>query len=89
VPSATKASAPSGNPSADLADQRLGHAAFTHLLDQHPRRLTIHQLGRELGGHDPAALERAVASLDEACLVRRLGAELIPSPAALRVDRLD
>ncbi len=88
MPTATKAPAPSGTPSsADLADQRLGCIAFTHLLDQHPRRLTIDQLGREIGDGDRAALERAVASLDEACLVRRLGAELIPSPAALRVDR--
>lgn len=85
---ATKAPAPSGSSSpTGLADQRLGCIAFTHLLDQHPRRLTIDQLGREIGGDDRAALERAVASLDEACLVRRLGAELIPSPAALRADR--
>lgn len=88
MPTATKAPAPSGvSSSADLADQRLGCVAFTHLLDQHPRRLTIEQLAREIGGDDHAALERAVASLDEAGLVRRLGAELIPSPAALRVDR--
>lgn len=88
VPTATTAPAPSESSSAGLADQRLGCIAFTHLLDQHPRRLTIDQLGRELGGHDLAALERAVASLDEACLVRRQGAELVPSPAALRIDRL-
>jgi hypothetical protein len=88
VPTATKAPAPSGaSSSADHADQRLGCIAFAHLLDQHPRRLTIEQLGREIGGDDRAALERAVASLDEACLVRRLGAELVPSSAALRADR--
>lgn len=87
MPTATKAPAPSENPSADLADQRLGRAAFTYLLDQHPRRLTIDQLGREIGGGDRAALERAVANLDEACLLRRRDGELVLSPAALRIDR--
>jgi hypothetical protein len=88
VPTATKAPALSGAySSADLADQRLGCIAFTHLLDQHPRRLTIDQLGREIGGADLASLERAVANLDEACLLRRHGGTLIPSPAALRADR--
>ncbi len=88
MPTATKAPASSGvSSSVDLADQRLGCIAFTHLLDQHPRRLTIDQLGREIGDDDHAALERAIASLDEACLVQRLGQELIPSPAALRVDQ--
>ena len=89
MPTATRTPAPSGtSTAAGLADQQLGYIAFTHLLDQHPRRLTIDQLGREIGGDDRVALERAVANLDEACLLRRQGGELIPSPAALRVDRL-
>jgi hypothetical protein len=45
------------------------------------------RLGREIGGYDQAALERVVANLDEACLVQRLAGEVIPSPAALRIDR--
>lgn len=82
---ATKQAA-SGGMSAELADQQLGCIAFTHLLDQHPRRLTIDQLRSEIGGDDHAALERAIANLAEACLLRRQEGALIPSPAALRVN---
>lgn len=88
MPTATKAPASTGaSASADLNDQRLGCLAFTYLLDQHPRRLTIDQLRREIGGADPATFERAVANLDEACLLRRQGGALVPSPAALRASR--
>jgi hypothetical protein len=66
-------------------DQELGSIAFIHLLDQHPRRLTIDQLDRELGGGDRAALERVVAGLDEACLLQRSNGELIPSPVAIKL----
>jgi hypothetical protein len=50
---------------------KLGYLAFNHLLDQHPRRLTVEQLGREIGGCDLASLERAVDNLDEARLLQR------------------
>jgi hypothetical protein len=66
--------------------ERLDCIAFVHLLDQYPRRLTIEELGREIGEGDRAAVERAVANLDEACLLQRLDDELLPVPAALRVD---
>jgi hypothetical protein len=86
VSSATKTpTSTQSTSSAGVAEQQLGYAAFAHLLDQHPRRLTIDQLGQEIGGADQVALERAVASLDEACLLQRQGSELIPAPAALRV----
>lgn len=84
---ATKAPIFSQGSSAELIEQRLGDVAFTHLLDQHPRRLTIDQLGREIGSGDCQALERAIASLDEACLLSRRDGELIPSPTAVRVDQ--
>jgi hypothetical protein len=72
--------------SSEPSQQVLGELAFTHLLDQHPRRLTIDQLRREIDSRDPEALERAIASLDEACLLSCRQGELIPSPAAIRVD---
>ncbi|HSS33131.1 MAG TPA: hypothetical protein VLL27_07610 [Solirubrobacterales bacterium] len=83
---ATKALTSSQSSSGELTEQRLGDLAFTYLLDQHPRRLTVDQLGHEIGSDDRPALERAIASLDEACLLSHRDGELIPSPAAVRVD---
>jgi hypothetical protein len=85
VSTATKARTSSQSSSGELTEQRLGDLAFTYLLDQHPRRLTLDQLGCEIVG-DREALERAIANLDEACLLSRQGGELVPSPAAIRIN---
>jgi hypothetical protein len=87
VPTAAKTSSFAQSSSAELTEQHLGELAFTHLLDQYPRRLTMEQLGQEIVADDRPALRRAIASLDEACLLRREAGRLIPAPAAVRVDR--
>jgi len=64
----------------------LEYVAFNHLLEQHPRRLTLAQLGREIGAGQ-AALKRVIANLHEVFLVQHQDRELVPSPLALRFDR--
>ena len=70
----------------DSCEYPLEYIAFSHLLEEHPRRLTLAQLGREIGG-DRAALKRAIASLSEVFLIQSQDGELIPSSLALRVDQ--
>lgn len=70
----------------DSSEYPLEYIAFSHLLEQHPRRLTLAQLAREIGG-DRVALGRAIAALKEVLLVQRQGGELVPSRLALRVDQ--
>lgn len=80
--------APVSSPSATvLVALPLESVAFSYLLDQHPRRLSVADLAREIGGGDRPALERAAANLADACLLARNGKELVLSPAALRADR--
>jgi hypothetical protein len=65
----------------------LESVAFSYLLDQHPRRLSVADLVREIGDGDRPALEQAATNLADACLLARSGEELVLSPAALRADR--
>jgi hypothetical protein len=65
----------------------LEFVAFSYLLDQHPRRLSVADLAREIGDGDRPALERVATNLADACLLARSGEELVVSPAALRADR--
>lgn len=58
-----------------------------HLLDQHPRRITIQDLIREVAGLEGAVLNRAVDNLAAACFVHREGVTLIPAPAVVSFDR--
>jgi hypothetical protein len=67
----------------------LESVAFSYLLDQHPRRLSVADLTHEIGDGDQPAFERAAANLVDACLLARSGEKLILSPAALRADRRD
>lgn len=71
----------------DSSEYPLEYVAFSHLLEQHPRRLTLAQLGREIGG-DRVALGRAIANLSEVFLIQSQDGELIPSSLALRVDQV-
>src|SRR4051812_16976595 len=88
VPTATGRPSPSPlSRTASLGEQQLGYVAFSHLLDQHPRGLTVDELAREIHAtEDRPTLERAVANLVDACLLQLRGSELTPSPAAVRVD---
>ena len=59
-------------------------AVLTHLLDQHPRRLTLQELAHEVGhGFEETAVKRAVDNLAAA----REGAALIPAPAVVSFDQ--
>jgi hypothetical protein len=63
-------------------------AVLTHLLDQHPRCLTLQELAREVGhGFGENALKRAVNNLAAARFVHQEGAALIPAPAVVSFDR--
>jgi hypothetical protein len=63
-------------------------AVLSHLLDQHPRRLTLDGLMREMdGAFDDGAITRAVDNLAAARFLRRDGAMLIPAPAVLNFDQ--
>jgi hypothetical protein len=63
-------------------------AVLTHLLDQHPRRLTLQELAREVGhGFGETAVRRAVDNLSAACFLHREGAALIPAPAVVSFDQ--
>ena len=63
-------------------------AVLSHLLDQHPRRLTIQDLAREVGeGSDETAVERAVNNLTAACFLHREGPDVVPAPAVVSFDR--
>jgi hypothetical protein len=80
--------APISSPSAAAFDSLpLESVAFSYLLDQHPRRLSVADLAREIGDGNQPALERAAANLADACLLARSGEKLVLSPAALRADR--
>ena len=79
---------PISSPSVAALDSLpLESVAFTYLLDQHPRRLSVADLAREIGDSDRTAIERAATNLADACLLARSGEELVLSPAALRADR--
>jgi hypothetical protein len=63
-------------------------AVLSHLLDQHPRRLTFQELAREAGcGFKESALERAVGNLAAANLLHWEGAALVPAPAVVSFDQ--
>ena len=63
-------------------------AVLTHLLDQHPRRLTLQELAQEIGhGFEETAVKRAVDNLAAARFLHREGAALIPAPAVLSFDQ--
>ena len=64
-------------------------AVLSHLLDQHPRRLTLNELAAEIGEErDETMIVRAVANLCAASFLVRDGTELVPAPEAVLFDRL-
>ncbi len=86
MPTAEKTSRSQDPRAPEFSGCPLEYRAFNYLLEEHPRRLTLAQLGDEIGG-DQEALGRAIANLSEVFLVQRRNGELLPSPLALRVDR--
>lgn len=62
---------------------------LNHLLDQHPRRLTLGQLSTEVRqGLSGWEVVRAVDNLAAANFLRHEGGDVVPAPAVLRFERL-
>jgi DNA-binding IclR family transcriptional regulator len=63
-------------------------AVLTHLLDEHPRRLSLQDLSREVGADlDEPTVERAIDNLTAARFLRREGSSVVPAPAVVGFDR--
>jgi hypothetical protein len=72
-----------GNRTEDACAQR---AVLSLVLDEHPAVLASDEVEREIGPGD--AVERAVRDLTGVGLLRREGASILPTRAALHFDRL-
>ena len=63
-------------------------AVLTHLLNEHPRRLSIQDLSREVAdGLDEPTVERAIGNLTAACFLRLEDSSVVPNPAVVSFDR--
>lgn len=61
---------------------------LTLLLDEHPRRLSLQDLSREVGDDlDKRTVERAIGNLTAARLLRLEGSSVVPAPAVVSFDR--
>jgi hypothetical protein len=72
-----------GNRSDDARTQR---AVLSLVLDEHPALLASAEVEQEIGAGD--ATQRAMRDLSGAGLLRREGATVLPTRAALHFDRL-
>lgn len=69
----------------DLPAERV---ILAHLLDQHPRRLTLEQLSGEIApSFGDGSVRRALEKLTAAQFLSREGTAWIPSKAAIDFDR--
>jgi hypothetical protein len=61
---------------------------LTHLLDEHPRRLSLQDLSHEFGDDlDEPTVKRAIDNLAAACLLRFEGSTVVPESAVVNFDR--
>lgn len=67
-------------------DARAQRAILSFILAEHPILLAASEVAREIGEDD--AIERAMHDLTGVGLLRREGASLLPTRAALHFDRL-
>ncbi len=75
-----------------IEDRRTEHVVLAILLDEHPTRLTLDELLRDLDPKDFAekdAIRRAVRELTAAGLVLADGKLIGPTRAAIHFDRLE
>jgi hypothetical protein len=72
-----------GNRTGDAATQR---AVLSLVLHEHPALLAAEEVEREIGAGD--STERAMRDLTGVGLLRREGASVLPTRAALHFDRL-
>ncbi len=75
-----------GTPSNSDLDWMIQLSVLTLVLTQHPALLAAEEVERELGPGD--AVERALHDLTGVGLLRREGATVFPTRAALHFDRL-
>lgn len=68
------------------ADDRAQRAVLSLVLHEHPALLASEEVEREIGAGD--AVARALQDLTGAGLLRREGATVLPTKAALHFDRL-
>lgn len=68
------------------ADARAQRAVLSLVLDEHPILLAASEVEREIGVGD--STERAMRDLTYVGLLRREGASVLPTRAALHFDRL-
>lgn len=68
------------------ADDAAQRAVLSLVLHEHPALLAVSEVEREIGADDATA--RAVRDLTGAGLLRREGATVLPTRAALHFDRL-
>jgi hypothetical protein len=69
-------------------DTRSQHAVMLVVLSRHPAILTLGELVREIEPGGRESIERAVGDLVGAGLLRREGASVLPTRAALHFDSL-
>ena len=63
-------------------------AVLVHLLNEHPRRLSLEDLSREVAYRiDEPTVERAIGNLTAACFLRFEDSIVVPSPAVVSFDR--
>jgi hypothetical protein len=67
-------------------DARAQRAVLSLILDEHPALLATSEIEREIGSDD--AVARAMRDLTGIGLLRREGASVLPTRAALHFDRL-
>lgn len=60
---------------------------LSHLLDQHPRRVTVQELASVVSDLEAAVLNRAVDNLAAAQFVHKEGTALTPAPAVIDFDQ--
>ncbi len=70
-------------------DTQAQQAVMAFVLDQHPATLTICEIAREMSSGEGDEVERAIRDLVGAGLLRCDGASVLPTRAALHLDRLD
>jgi hypothetical protein len=84
-------STPEAKPAAAVCDSiawGAERAVLAHLLDQHPRRLTIEELCRQFAGLlSDASVEEAADNLVAARFLIRENTDLLPAPAVVAFDR--
>jgi hypothetical protein len=86
VSATTAPKAPDPSVLAALADRAVERVVLRRVLAVYPRRLTLADLVERYGERFGAeAVERALTTLTEACLLLRQGEEIVPAPAVVRI----